>query len=333
MNRIATLTVLGFLIAPMVHGAPSNDELEALQAELRAAREQLAETSRKMQELYGDRIPGEYPGNSFSFSYSSDPRPMLGVVLVSDRDGEGVKLGGVTPGAPADEAGLESGDRLISINGHALRGRNARDEANDLLSDMQEGDSFDIVYERDGKRHEVTVEAALHEPSYAFNFGSGSGPAISLPNLNLRMQDFNADQFRDWASKQRDWALQLRNMPQLEGLGVRPFVWQFGWAWAGLELAPINEQLGEYFATDRGVLVIETEGLDEIGLEPGDVILEINGIEVDSPGKAMKRLQRLDAGEKASVQIVRHQDLQTITVVGPEPSEENSFEFSWSDDD
>ena len=41
---------------------------------------------------------------------------------------------------------------------------------------------------------------------------------------------------------------------------------------ANLELAPMNEKLGSYFGTSRGVLVISAPEEQNLGLIPGDVM-------------------------------------------------------------
>jgi hypothetical protein len=40
-----------------------------------------------------------------------------------------------------------------------------------------------------------------------------------------------------------------------------------------LELAPINPELGQYFGTDEGVLIISAPKDAELGLKGGDVVL------------------------------------------------------------
>lgn len=52
---------------------------------------------------------------------------------------------------------------------------------------------------------------------------------------------------------------------------------------AGARLTPLNPGLAEYFGTARGVLVVEVaEGTpaDAAGLRPGDVVLEVGGVDV-----------------------------------------------------
>lgn len=59
----------------------------------------------------------------------------------------------------------------------------------------------------------------------------------------------------------------------------------------GLRLAPLNDVEQRYFAADSGVLVREVwEGYlgDRAGLEPGDLIVSVDGAAVESPGDAQE---------------------------------------------
>lgn len=61
---------------------------------------------------------------TFAFTRSDDgDRAMLGVATSSSgkRDTLGLLIRSVTPGSPADKAGLEEGNRIASINGVSLR--------------------------------------------------------------------------------------------------------------------------------------------------------------------------------------------------------------------
>src|SRR3546814_4403642 len=55
--------------------------------------------------------------------------------------------------------------------------------------------------------------------------------------------------------------------------------------WNGLNLATVDKQLGRYFGTDHGVLVLSNGNLD--GLQAGDVIQRIDGKAVASPREEM----------------------------------------------
>ncbi len=49
----------------------------------------------------------------------------------------------------------------------------------------------------------------------------------------------------------------------------------------------------------------ERGALKELGLQPGDIVTAINGVQIDSPAKGMKAMQSLGEGESASVVLLR----------------------------
>jgi S1-C subfamily serine protease len=93
-----------------------------------------------------------------------------------------------------------------------------------------------------------------------------------------------------------------------------------------MELVEINPELGEYFGSDSGVLVVRGPERDEIlGLMSGDVILRIGEREVKNPEHVMRILRSYEPDEELSVDIIRHGRSQTLTGKVPE----TSFRFDY----
>jgi putative serine protease PepD len=71
----------------------------------------------------------------------------LGVSLEDSSDPAGARIGAVSPGSPADEAGLEARDVVTSFGGEEIA------DASDLtaaVSARQPGDEVELTYDRDG---------------------------------------------------------------------------------------------------------------------------------------------------------------------------------------
>ena len=49
----------------------------------------------------------------------------------------------------------------------------------------------------------------------------------------------------------------------------------------------------------------ERGALKELGLQPGDIVTSINGVQIDSPAKGMKAMQALGEGDNVSVTLLR----------------------------
>jgi membrane-associated protease RseP (regulator of RpoE activity) len=74
--------------------------------------------------------------------------------------------------------------------------------------------------------------------------------------------------------------------------------------WNGLNLASVDPQLGRYFGTDKGVLVLSTgPALGE--LQAGDVIQRVDGKAVDTPRAVMNALREKPADSTVSVDYLR----------------------------
>ncbi|HSI92457.1 MAG TPA: trypsin-like peptidase domain-containing protein [Jiangellaceae bacterium] len=87
--------------------------------------------------------------------------PVIGVRLAATDDGPGARIAedsggdaGVVSGGPADEAGLEPGDLIVSIDGRSV---STPDELVVFLRSREPGDEVTLVYERDGAVFEVSL--------------------------------------------------------------------------------------------------------------------------------------------------------------------------------
>jgi hypothetical protein len=91
----------------------------------------------------------------------SGPRPYLGTVPdMGASDTPGLKLSGVTPGSPADSAGLEAGDVIVQLGGVEVKDLYSYSEA---LYGRKAGETITIVVIRDGSRVEIKATLKSRE--------------------------------------------------------------------------------------------------------------------------------------------------------------------------
>ncbi|SHJ25802.1 RIP metalloprotease RseP [Hespellia stercorisuis] len=76
----------------------------------------------------------------------------------------------VSPGYSAQEQGIQAGDRIVEMNGKTIH----LWREISLYNQMHQGESVDVVYERDGERVEVTLEPKMDEKLGYYLFGISS---------------------------------------------------------------------------------------------------------------------------------------------------------------
>lgn len=80
-------------------------------------------------------------------------RPKMGLSVEETESGEGLKVLEVTPGSPAEKAGVKKGDVLRKIGGKSLSGV---DDIREALKGDESG--YDLSVERDGKKVDLKVK-------------------------------------------------------------------------------------------------------------------------------------------------------------------------------
>jgi serine protease DegQ len=97
-----------------------------------------------------------------------------------------------------------------------------------------------------------------------------------------------------------------------------PFSVFLGGRWNELELVTLTPELGSYFGATDGLLVVRAPDEPRIGLQDGDVILDIAGREPTSPEHAMRILMSFEPGETLRFSIMRRQRRETVEYTIPE---------------
>jgi S1-C subfamily serine protease len=212
---------------------------------------------------------------------------------------EGVVVVGVTPGGAAEAAGLRADDVLISIGDASLMA-DSMQEANDRLLRFMEivkpGQTVDVVYLRGGKVLDTEIVADTFDPGM-------------LP------PDFP---FRDDLE---------RLGRQFDSEFIQPLQsrWRHSGVFAGMELVALTPELGRYFGTEKGMLVVRAPDNAAIDLQDGDVIQTIGARIPGDAGHAMRILRSYEPGEELVIGIMREQRAREIRLVLPQSEERTGF--------
>lgn len=130
------------------------------------------------------------------------------------------------------------------------------------------------------------------------------------------------------APAESTWQIEIDELSELGNLALQDADIWFGLPLAqGLQLAEIDPGLGEYFKTDRGVLVLKAKTDNDLQLQSGDVILQVGDTAVNTPAEFMRALRGLDSGDELVMGIKRDRKERTLKTVMPERG--SSFYLPW----
>ena len=255
---------------------------------------------------------------AFAFT-ASENRGRLGVLVNSaanaDSDKIGARLEGVTPGGPAEKAGLQAGDVITKFNGTSLGGLVAADEDESgpgmklvqLAHKLEPGDTVKLEYRRGSDTKTATIIAQDVEPNWTM---AGPG-AMAMPRVEINP---------DMHMGPMTGMLAPGAAMKMDG-----FSFCYGDSWCDLDLVSLNPDLGSYFGSSDGVLVVKSSADSALPLKGGDVILTIGGRKPTSPSHAMRILRSYDVGETVSIDVMRKQKRVTVSWKVPENNDERSF--------
>jgi membrane-associated protease RseP (regulator of RpoE activity) len=277
-------------LAPLAGHAAETTDRAALEKELAEARAELDKAAREVAEISRQLYGGE-SADLMRFVHGGPHGSMLGVNIGGGaaRD-DGVAVSGVSPGGPAEQAGIRTGDVLIAVNGQALRHSGERTAGQQLVEFMrgvEPGRAVKVEYLRDGKSHTAEVTTVPAEPPIVRVFRErlagplGEGMPMPMP------------------------------MPGFEGMPGPER------AFRSLELVPVTPKLGAYFGTDHGLLVVRVPAGRNLPLEEGDVLQTIDGRTPDSPGHAFRILHSYQPGETVKLGVLRQRKERVLDATIP----------------
>ena len=278
--------------------------------ELAAARAELARAARRVAEL--SRTSAQADAHAM-VEQRMRRKPMVGVVLAPDAQA-GVKIAGVTPESPAAKGGLKSGDRLVSINGAPILGQEPRqrvENARKLLANSDVKTAVKLGYARDGRNAVVSVVPKVDQHVFVWR-GDEDGDF----KFDFDDEDFARTMPAGVAPQIRSELIRIGPDGKCKGEDCRFHALTEAFRWNGLNLATVDPQLGRYFGTDTGVLVLSA-GEDLAGLQAGDVIRKVDGKAVSNPREAMAALRARPADSKVSVEYLRDRKSATAQVKVP----------------
>lgn len=323
--------------------ATTRQQMAKLQARMNALAARMAALSAQI----GDEA------SASALHYLSDhKRGMLGMAIGAGN--KGLHVYAVTPGGPAEHAGLESGDIITSVDGNPVGSFD--DSSEDVLWSAEAGKPLKLDVDRNGKtlHFDVTPErlqpanwqATVRAAELAANEAAASvrspefrkqiRQSIDASLASVRSPEFQkqiqqsidaslasvrSPEFRKQIQQSVHDAMKSADLARLEAIkaGRNDHNWfVFTWPWWGLNLAPLNPDLGHYFGTDRGVLVLSRNDKQFPKLRPGDVITEVGGKPMARPEDVQRALRDASSDKRVRVALRRHGKPVTLEMKVPQ---------------
>lgn len=223
----------------------------------------------------------------------------LGVVLRQEKnpatDSIGAAVEALTPGSPAEEAGLRPGDIITTFNGRSLTtGEVDSDEDEsaptarlmDLAGSLKDGDVVNLEY----RRGDATATATLTARRPV-------GPHVRVVTVPRGIGTNGGT------------SVEIQDMPDIDVMAGRP--------WRDVDLVALNPELGAYFGSADGVLVVRAPKEGSLKLQGGDVILKIGDRTPNTPSQAMRILRSYEPGETVTIQVLRKHEKVAVAVQVP----------------
>jgi predicted metalloprotease with PDZ domain len=208
--------------------APAQGAHEQIERQLQKAQERLDQAAREVANL-SMKLSNQFSFDMQPWMRRDSPRAMLGINIDlrapdSPHGNDGVQIVSVSPGGPADTAGLKANDVIVSFGGKELRseaGRSPSQMLSALMFDAKAAEPITVEYRRDGKLLKAQIVPKSFPTFLSESMEHG------LKGLSEELYELNP------AMTRRD----------SRGLG-------------SAELLDLSPALGRYFGTDKGLLVV-----------------------------------------------------------------------------
>ncbi len=184
---------------------------------------------------------------------------------------KGVLVSGVEEDGPADRAGLEDGDVIVSFNGKSVE---SPEDLRRLVRDVEPGTTAKMKVVHDGKSKTIEVAVAERPDDFGYAFGRMHMP--DMPEVGRALAMFGGG-------------------PRL---GIRA---------SDID----SEDMASYFKVKPGdgVLVLDVDEnsvASKAGIKPGDVIQKIGDDAVSSVDDIRKSCRELEKGDEFTIGVLRH---------------------------
>jgi len=232
-----------------------------------------------------------------------EPQAFLGVMIKDFNEGNDTKkvdprviITEIVPGSAAETAGLQAGDIILKIDKQEIH---TFDDVVNNIKSHNPGDEVKVEYLREGKKKSLKTALGAKEPEPFMQFNNEM-PPVPFDNF-LRDFEFNID-----ADSITIPCPDARISP-CDSLRIcQPFSWkQEGFelqqtAFLGVTPGEENGEPGALIET-----VIEGSAAQEMELQPGDIVLSIDGVIVNEFNDLADYIKKAQPHQEVTIVIIR----------------------------
>ncbi|PYS45665.1 MAG: hypothetical protein DMF68_21605 [Acidobacteria bacterium] len=254
------------------------------------------------------------PSEPMAFSFYFDGNNYLGILPEEINSSNmskyglsqprGVGVNRVSPGSPADKAGLKKGDVILQFDNEPVTGTRKLFR---LIGESAPEQTVRLTISRNGSEQQVNVTLGQRE------------------DASRALRALTPDQ-------RGNFRFNLPQSPRTLGEKAQPFTFNFGNnRRVGITSTALTKQLADYFGVSSGhgllvTSVMENSPASKAGLRAGDCITEVNGERVEGAQDLIRAINRKEDGE-VTLTIVRERSKRTIKLT-PERRQAPNFSLA-----
>ena len=279
--------------------ARTDADLADIDVRLRDAQERMSRAASEVAAIAAERASEAMESIPSFIDAHAPRRTVIGVDLDAQSKDGGAGVLDVSPGGPAEQAGIRKGDVIVMVDGKTVEGDGTPGTASRIVTRSLRGLPPDTRVKvrvlRDGKPKDFEVVARPMANAFVFRgpgFQDGGGVQVNPFNYNYQFFGGGNDL-------------------------------------AGLEVTTLTPQLGRYFGASKGVLVVRAPKSDVYKLQDGDVIVSIDGREPSNGSQITRILSSYQPGEALTLRVMRDHKAQDIKVTVPERNRQSRVLATW----
>jgi serine protease Do len=217
----------------------------------------------------------------------------------------GVVVGSVTPGGPAEKAGIKSGDVITEFDGERVRSVR---QFSRLVQETTPDRDVAIVLSRGGQRVNATVTPERRAPAGELD------SLLDLPRITRpgRIPTPPTPPSAPRPARPPAFLVPDMRLDQFDAPGLLRLWNTHG---IGVTIESIDDQLAQYFGVKEGVLVksvVDESPAQKAGVKAGDVITAFNGSKVYDASDLTRAIDRLEADADFTVDVMRDRKPQSL---------------------